>query len=310
MKIKIIDVWFFSLFTFSLLVFLIVIIHQSAFADDDYAGIDVCRACHQKNYDNYLKSSHSKAAIPGNPANGNACESCHGPGLVHVQKAGAKGTGMIAFNKKENPEMKQARCLACHQNSRIVPFWDLSRHKINGVSCSDCHSGHSGMKKNLKMDEPGLCFTCHASIRAQVDKQSHHPLKEGLMKCTQCHDPHGGSGPKMVRADTVNELCFKCHAEKRGPYMWEHPPVAENCLTCHVPHGSNHGKLLSSKPPLLCQSCHDATRHPGTIYTRFETFSGTAASGKNRIIARGCLNCHTNIHGSNGPSVRGQYFIR
>jgi DmsE family decaheme c-type cytochrome len=310
MKIKKIDVWFFSLFTLSLLVFLTGIIHQSAYADDDYAGIDVCRACHQKNYDNYLKSSHSKTAIPGSPANSNACESCHGPGLAHVQKAGAKATGMIAFSKNENPEAKQARCLACHKDSRIVPFWDLSRHKINGVSCSDCHSGHSGMKHNLKMEEPALCFTCHASIRAQVDKQSHHPLKEGLIKCTQCHDPHGGSGPKMVRADTVNELCFQCHAEKRGPYMWEHPPVAENCLTCHVPHGSNHGKLLSSKPPLLCQSCHDATRHPGTIYTRFETFSGNAASGKNRIIARGCLNCHTNIHGSNGPSVRGQYFIR
>ena len=125
------------------------------------------------------------------------------------------------------------------------------------------------------------------------------------MKCTQCHDQHGSSGPKMLKADTVNELCFKCHAEKRGPFLWEHPPVAENCLTCHVPHGSNHGKLLSSKPPLLCQSCHDATRHPGTIYTKFETFPGSATSGKNRIIARGCLNCHTNIHGSNGPSVEG-----
>ena len=310
MKIKKIECWLFSLFIFSLLVSVTVIFQQSAAADDDYAGIDVCRACHQKNYDNYLKSTHSKAAIPGNPANKNACESCHGPGLAHVQKAGAKGTGMIAFTKKDDPEVKQARCLACHQDSKAVPFWDLSRHKVNGISCSDCHSGHSGTKNNLKMAEPALCFTCHASIRAQANKQSHHPLKEGLMKCTQCHDQHGGSGPKMMKADTANELCFKCHAEKRGPFLWEHPPVAENCLTCHVPHGSNHGKLLSSKPPLLCQSCHDATRHPGTIYTRFETFPGSATSGKNRMIARGCLNCHTNIHGSMGPSVRGQCFVR
>jgi DmsE family decaheme c-type cytochrome len=217
---------------------------------------------------------------------------------------------MIAFTKKDDPEMKQAICLSCHQDSTAVPFWNLSKHKVNGVSCSDCHSGHSGTKNNLKIAEPALCYTCHADIRAQANKQSHHPLKEGLMKCSQCHDQHGGSGPKMVKADTVNELCFKCHAEKRGPFLWEHPPVAENCLTCHVPHGSNHGKLLSSKPPFLCQSCHDATQHPGTIYTKFETFPGSAASGKNRMIARGCLNCHTNIHGSNGPSVRGQRFVR
>jgi DmsE family decaheme c-type cytochrome len=310
MKIKKIRSWILSLLIVALLLFLTVMFQGPTAADDGYVGIDTCRACHQKKYDSYLKSTHAKAAIPGNPANKNSCESCHGPGLAHVQKGGGRGTGMISFTKKANPEVKQAKCLSCHQDSKAVPFWDLSRHKVNGVSCSNCHSGHSGTKNNLKMTEPALCYTCHTSIRAQANKQSHHPLKEGLLKCTQCHDQHGGSGPKMVKADTVSELCLTCHSEKRGPFLWEHPPVAENCLTCHVPHGSNHGKLLSSKPPLLCQSCHDATRHPGTINTRFETFSGTAASGKNRMIARGCLNCHTNIHGSNGPSVRGQRFVR
>ena len=115
---------------------------------------------------------------------------------------------------------------------------------------------------------------------------------------------------KMIKADSVNELCFKCHAEKRGPFFWEHPPVEENCLTCHVPHGSNHGKLLTRKPPHLCQSCHDASQHPGNIYTSFETFRGSAASGKNRMFARACLNCHSNIHGSMGPSTRGKHFVR
>jgi len=130
------------------------------------------------------------------------------------------------------------------------------------------------------------------------------------MKCTQCHDQHGGFGPKMVKADSFNELCYNCHADKRGPFMWEHPPVEENCLTCHTPHGSNHSKLLNSKPPLLCESCHDSTGHQGTIFTQFETFRGTAASGKNRLFARACLNCHSNIHGSMGPSVRGRVFVR
>jgi DmsE family decaheme c-type cytochrome len=306
MKINKIKWCLFHSVFFFLPISLIIIFQQSTSAENGYVGKEVCRACHQKSYDSYLKSTHSKEAIPENPANKSACESCHGPGLEHVQKAGAKGT-LITFDKKNEPEVKQARCLSCHQNSKTVPFWDLSRHKVNGISCSDCHSGHAGTKNNLKMAEPTLCFTCHPSIRAQVSKQSHHPVKEGLMKCTQCHDQHGGSGHKMIKADTINELCFKCHAEKRGPFMWEHPPVAENCITCHVPHGSNHGKLLSSKPPLLCQSCHDATRHPGTIYTRFETFQGSAS---NKMIARGCLNCHSNIHGSMGPSARGQYFLR
>ena len=159
MKIKKIKCCLFSLFTFSLLVSVIVIFQQSTAADDGYVGEDVCRACHQQRYDSYLKSTHSKAVIPGYPANRNSCESCHGPGLVHVQKGGGKGTGMIAFGKKDDPEAKQSRCLSCHQDSKAVPLWDLSKHKVNGVSCSDCHSGHSGTKNNLKIAEPALCFT-------------------------------------------------------------------------------------------------------------------------------------------------------
>jgi len=134
-------------------------------------------------------------------------------------------------------------------------------------------------EKHLKMADRRFAHLPRL-IRAQANKQSHHPLKEGLMKCTKCHDQHGSSGPKMLKADTANELCFKCHAESAGHFCGK-SAGCRKLSDLHVPHGSNHGKLLSSKPPLLCQSCHDATRHPGTIYTRFETFPGSATSGKN-----------------------------
>jgi len=281
---------------------------QDADGDDDYVGIDTCKACHRDRYESYLKSNHAKKVIPGSPANKNACETCHGPGAAHVQKGGGRGTGIFAFVRNADPDEKASKCLSCHQDSRVMSFWNMSRHKVSGVSCDKCHSIHSGTGKSLSAKEPDLCNTCHLNIRAQLNKQSHHPLTEGRMKCTQCHDQHGGFESKMIKADSVNELCYKCHAEKRGPFLWEHPPVEENCLTCHVPHGSNHEKLLTSKPPLLCQSCHNLVGHPGTAYTSFETFRGNATS--NKMIARGCLNCHTNIHGSMGPSIRGKDFLR
>jgi DmsE family decaheme c-type cytochrome len=102
----------------------------------------------------------------------------------------------------------------------------------------------------------------------------------------------------MINADSVNDLCYQCHAEKRGPYAFEHTPVPENCLYCHEIHGSNHRKLLVRKVPLLCQSCHNDNRHPGSPYTSFHAFGGSATSGKNRFFGRSCLNCHGNIHGS------------
>jgi predicted CXXCH cytochrome family protein len=91
--------------------------------------------------------------------------------------------------------------------------------------------------------------------------------------------------------------------------MWEHPPVEENCLICHEAHGSNHSKLLSQKVPLICQNCH-ITGHPSSPYTQLHGFTGPATSGKNRFFGRSCLNCHTNIHGSNGLGGRGRAFTR
>jgi DmsE family decaheme c-type cytochrome len=118
----------------------------------------------------------------------------------------------------------------------------------------------------------------------------------------------------MIRAENINQLCYKCHADKRGPYLWEHPPVEENCLTCHVSHGSKTAKLMTEKVPNLCQDCHDASRHPGTVYDAKTGFTGSAPS--NRFFARSCLNCHSSIHGGYAPTNpdngynSGQDFVR
>jgi DmsE family decaheme c-type cytochrome len=120
------------------------------------------------------------------------------------------------------------------------------------------------------------------------------------MSCSSCHDPHDGARPRMVRAESVNEQCLTCHTEKRGPFLWEHPPARESCLHCHDPHGSNHDKLLVAKQPYLCQRCHLNTRHPGTMYDLRNTLAGPSVS--NRVVDHACRNCHQNVHGGNAPS--------
>lgn len=276
----------------------------------DYVGADTCKGCHTDAYESYSKSTHAKKAIPNSPANKEACESCHGAGAAHVEKGGGR-VGIFAFGKKEDAKGRSAKCLSCHEESKHLAFWNMSKHKSAGVSCDNCHSSHSGGDKDLKTSQSEVCYSCHRDIKVQSNKQSRHPLKEGKISCSDCHDSHGEFGAKMVKADTVNELCYKCHAEKRGPYMFEHPPVEENCMTCHTAHGSNHNKLLTKKQPQLCQSCHDWTRHPGTAYTSEFGFSGSGSlSSRNKLIARSCLNCHPNIHGSFGVGRRGPKFTR
>jgi DmsE family decaheme c-type cytochrome len=151
------------------------------------------------------------------------------------------------------------------------------------------------------------CTSCHKQIRSQLLKPSHHPIIEGKVACTDCHNPHGALSKAMVNAESIPQLCTTCHAEKRGPFVWGHPPVEENCLTCHNSHGSNHARLLAEKPPNVCQDCHDASQHPGTIY---DAKGGWGGSRNTRLIARGCTNCHYQIHGSNAPAVRGKLFLR
>ena len=276
-----------------------------------YVGLETCTACHEEAYESYSKSTHAKKAIPGSPANKNQCESCHGAGSAHVEKGGGRGTGMFAFGKNDDAKEKASKCLSCHDESKHLASWNMSKHKSAGVSCSDCHTGHSSLDKNLKAKQPDLCFNCHRDIKTQANKQSHHPIKEGKISCTDCHDPHGEFGNKMVKADTVNELCYKCHADKRGPFMFEHPPAEENCMICHTPHGSNHNRLLIKREPSLCQSCHDWRYHPGTAYTSEFGFGGTGSpSSENKLVARSCLDCHTNIHGGNGVGRRGPKFTR
>ena len=305
---------------FFLLIFfafgLVPIAHDSAKGDSGFAGSETCKDCHEVYYNNFIKSVHGKKAIPGSPINKEGCESCHGPGAQHIEKGGGRGVAIFVFNKKESSTTRDSKCLACHENMRGVENWNLSKHKSFLVTCDNCHSIHSAVpgKNYLKAPEPDLCFGCHRSIRTQFNKQSHHPIKEEFvsrqaLKCSSCHNPMGTFDIKaMIKADSVNDLCYRCHAEKRGPYAFEHPPVPENCLFCHEVHGSNHSRLLTRKAPLLCESCHDEVggRHNTDPYTNLHSFSGTATSGKNRFFGRSCLNCHGNIHGSS----LSEFFVR
>ena len=294
-------------------------------------GPEVCKGCHEAYVDSFQASIHGKAAHPRTPANNGACATCHGDATKHVEAGGGRGVGGIVnpTSKNLSSAQKDAICLTCHEGNRHLAFWDAGKHRKNDVSCVNCHSTHGGNPSLLNVKRPQIaplvnttqvpqqevCFTCHKDIRALVMRPSHHPIVEGKVKCTSCHNPHGALSAAMVNAESVKELCTTCHADKRGPFMFEHAPVEESCLNCHNPHGSRTTKLLNEKVPNLCQDCHDAAQHPGTLYDADNNFrapvSTTPPGGPNtRFIARSCMNCHNEIHGSNRPAAQGKRFIR
>lgn len=278
-----------------------------------YAGADTCKSCHEDHYNSYIKSNHGMKMDPRTPAAGDGCETCHGPGAAHADAGGGKGVGnMVSLGPQAATSAAKQNevCLNCHTKGKTV-LWHGSVHEKHGLACSTCHSIHGGNEKNLaKKSQAEVCAQCHKDVKAQLLRSSHHPIREGKVSCADCHNPHGSVTDKLVAANSTNEKCYECHAEKRGPYLWEHPVVSENCMSCHTPHGSNHEKLLVTKGPFLCQRCHSDSRHPGTLYAQTTAQSGQSVYGTvgNRLFYRACQNCHVQIHGSNHPS--GKTFLR
>jgi DmsE family decaheme c-type cytochrome len=185
--------------------------------------------------------------------------------------------------------------------------WQLSAHAGNEVSCTSCHQVHTQHDRvRDRVTQTEVCFTCHKEQRAQLRRPSRHPIAEGKVACSDCHNPHGSVGPKMLVRDSVNDTCYSCHMEKRGPFVRTHEPVQEDCSICHNPHGTTNPSLLKVRPPFLCQSCHEPDSHHSTIPNNGRaTLPPGASTNQAVIMARGCVNCHTNIHGSNNPTDGG-----
>lgn len=261
----------------------------------------VCLSCHGPTS---AKPAHDiLTTVHGQPRSDNAvCQSCHGPSQKHLTQYsnGKPAKTPISFDGRSNVERENAKCLSCHQNDGNS-HWQGSAHERAGVACSSCHSPHNPKGKALlrSTTETELCLGCHRETRAQIHKRSAHPIAEGQMGCKECHNPHGSAADGLLLETSVNDTCYQCHAEKRGPFLWEHAPVRESCSNCHTPHGSIHQSMLRSRGPFLCQQCHMAAYHPSTNY------SGTGIpprGASHSMLGKNCMNCHTQVHGSNHPS--------
>lgn len=276
---------------------------------DQYSelGADSCLPCHAAGMPldatPIFQTQHASRRDAGAPFSGKQCEACHGPSRTHVeaQQRGQQGLPAVVFGvDSPTPATEQDRvCLGCHQSHGRLA-WDNSPHQSADVPCAACHRVHLKSDPMLEAEtQQQQCFECHPKRRSDALKASSHPLRFGSMRCSDCHDPHNGEHEFLLQQASVNETCYTCHAEKQGPYLWEHAPASEDCSLCHEPHGSNHTALLKKRPPLLCQQCHAAAGHP-SFALGSEDFEDSA---RNRfLLGRGCLNCHSQIHGSNHPS--------
>jgi DmsE family decaheme c-type cytochrome len=267
------------------------------FAQGKYSnkGADSCLMCHKRN-DKVMAifdGVHGSPSQQGSPMAGLQCEACHGPLGKHNR--GGKEP-MIAFGKesKLSAQSQNSVCLGCHNDPKQMA-WHNSSHNLDEVACSDCHTIHTANDPVMdQLTVNDTCTSCHTQQKSAMNKRSSHPMKWDQMTCIDCHNPHGSMSESALNHATVNDTCYSCHGEKRGPVLWEHAPVTENCANCHNPHGSVNEAMLTQRAPQLCQQCHMDDGHASRVVQQ----GGSDAFGG----GKSCLNCHSQIHGSNHPA--------
>ena len=277
-------------------------------------GADTCLSCHNdQSMLIIFRTAHAQDSDPNTPFAHLQCESCHGPGGNHAGRrdVGAGHPAVVRFGNRDNTPVDEqnAVCISCHTR-HVGLQWTGSPHQRNEVACAACHTVHAAVDRvSVLTEQAKVCSECHARQRADSHKPYAHPIKSGIMTCTSCHNAHHSVNSALLKRNDLNELCWSCHSELRGPFLFEHAPVSEDCSLCHHAHGSVHPAMLARRAPLLCQACHSQSGHPSVSYTAADLPGGSGNPSQNVYLVGGsCLNCHRQVHGSNHPS--GVYFMR
>jgi predicted CXXCH cytochrome family protein len=186
-----------------------VLVAPPLIAGAKYVGMDTCATCHEKQVADFKLTQHARIQIPGEEkrVSGQGCESCHGPGSLHVDAGGGKGKFIV------NPGKDPEACFQCHIDKKAQ--FNLPYHhplKEGRMSCVSCHNPHSDNINNPK----GMSITRVNDVCAQCHREQtrphvfdHQAVREG---CVNCHSVHGSVNPKMLTERDQN-LCLKCHAQ-------------------------------------------------------------------------------------------------
>jgi DmsE family decaheme c-type cytochrome len=269
---------------------------QAAPAPGDFVGQETCATCHEEVSKGFASNPHTKLAEQHGKT-GVTCEGCHGPGKAHVDGGG--DTTKIFNPAKATAKEVDDKCLTCHQGQHAN--FQRTAHGEARVSCINCHSIHAAEDRDqlLRVSQPNLCFQCHTDAKPQFNMPFHHKVEEGLIKCSDCHDPHGTFNRKNLRSSSqMDAVCTKCHSETAGPFAYEHAVVkTEGCSACHFPHGGPNPRLLNrASVNTICLQCHSPSPN-------FSTAQPQGPAHNQAVQYQACTICHTSIHGSNTSPV-------
>lgn len=174
-------------------------------------GAEDCLTCHSgEKMRAVAKGAHGDSENPLTPFGQHACESCHGPGSIHISRAhGGKGHPPLTVFGYERGAAARDRqvdaCLACHTDEesgiKVTPFHGTLHDKWI-INCSSCHQAHVEedpvLNRRLQAE---VCLSCHSNQREEHRKVGNRVPDFSRMGCAGCHRVHRAPKPENEKAD-------------------------------------------------------------------------------------------------------------
>lgn len=160
-------------------------------------GTQGCVRCHgAESITSMEKTVHGNKENPQTPYAKHGCESCHGPGSLHVSRArGGRGFPLLlAFRGGEPAQRHTEACIGCHGKDvgKLKGMnWNGSVHATMGMTCVNCHKLHvEGNPLSEQKSQQEVCAKCHGKQITDHRRFENVGIVFDKLTCFECHDVH------------------------------------------------------------------------------------------------------------------------
>ena len=163
-------------------------------------------------------------------------------------------------------------CVDCHKKVTpgIVNDWQLSKHSLNKIDCSECHGDQHKSAQDVakvKIPTPDTCAMCHEARVKQFKSGKHAAAWAAMKAMPTAHWQPMSLMEGMKGCGGCHKIGLKTEAEIKELKKSGAGFGVASCDACHTRHTFS---VQEARQPQASQTCHMGFDHP-----QWEMYSGS-----------------------------------